>query len=1294
MFDRNSGFIVGYFVKGVAASSISHYIAALADLGTLLGSLESIQAKWYNFGLQLRVDVGQLDAIAVQYSNPLDCLRETLKQWLKTSLNCTWECIVDALGSSIVGANALALELERKHCPQLDACVSEAQAAHAQEQTFYSHWQAIIPTLHQGAQFVNFPKPGYGSQLLSYSRFYSPIPRPTYSYTSNSTPIQFQLASTHTSQPPHIKPHASNLPSFNPQCHVGEPPPAAKRPHFTPHTTPLNPASPCTGSYTSQPQVRFSGASSVLFSTPPAVDRYAKYLREYYKSCGVVTEDTKWPPTPTVHYINLAYISLSNVTRHEVEDFTRAAVLGKIEDIVRVKKPLSFEEVACMLPNGSLPRIVLVEGAPGVGKTTFVWEACRRWGNGEILQQYSLVVVLRLRDKRIREANVLCDLFYHSNKVLLQSVVQEIEDNLGENLLLILEGLDELPEELREQSSIFLDLMHGRLLPKATILVTTRPWASGYLHEHCSRRIDQHIEILGFTKDQVDCYLESVLGGDSETLADINEYLARYPQIHAAITIPLNAAIVVCVYNESRTGKCVLPRTMTELYTALAQTLLLRYVHEHPTQDINVQLHSFTDLHVPPYVSKSFHQLSKVAYDGIKNSQQLIFADLPKNFETLGFMQAVPELYVSKGLFVSHNFVHLTIQEYLAAVYITQLSPEEQLKHIEECGRGLFKVVMRFFVGLSKFSEIPLDSVRALLGKPKYDPNTRYHVKCDYSVNSDHVNWMFETQAPDTINAILGSGKTIEFDFHSFSMPFDYYCLGYCIAHSNCQWKLVFQGTTEEQVKLLTAGGSALHISEQNTSVVSIQFRSIYPATMTCLFDTLHLHIRVDLQELIGEVDFPGLIRRLRRLPPSLKVLTWTARSDLLSVEDLRELCVLLASSAHNLKIIKIGHDTDGDGDYDADDHRNLNCTFIYPEDPSYLTIEGTYQHTSVSVDVRVTDVDDVTSSESVLTENSNLGLHFTAFKIWGQLCKSDLACRLAEALHGTVMLKTLKVIHCLFETKDVMALVKLLHSNKLLEEVNFNNFNCYNIIKDGACDLAHALCENTRVKKLSLCNSPIGTKGAMALAKLIHTTKSLEEVKLNTCHIGSEGVCHLAQALCENTTVKILSLSYNCIGSKGTMALAKLIRSNTSLEEISMKDCRIDSEGACHLSQALCKNTTLRRLALSHSPIGTNEVMYFAKLMHSNRSLEKVDLRFCNINSEGLCHLVQALHGNTSLRLLMLSDNPIGQGESVKDDIHKILKAVAENSTLQTLHLPRESKVYAESFPTYNEISIHKVAF
>ena len=116
------------------------------------------------------------------------------------------------------------------------------------------------------------------------------------------------------------------------------------------------------------------------------------------------------------------------------------------------------------------------------------------------------------------------------------------------------------------------------------------------------------------------------------------------------------------------------------LYTALSQTLLIRYLKEDPVHRKKKWIiHNFRDL--PSDVYEHFLQLSKVAYDSIKNDQKLIFSseDLPDNVETLGFMQSVPELYVGESF--SHNFLHLTIQEYLAAVYITHLSPEEQLEH-------------------------------------------------------------------------------------------------------------------------------------------------------------------------------------------------------------------------------------------------------------------------------------------------------------------------------------------------------------------------------------------------------------------------------------------------------------------------------------------------------------------------------------------------------------------------------------------------------------------------------------
>ena len=81
-------------------------------------------------------------------------------------------------------------------------------------------------------------------------------------------------------------------------------------------------------------------------------------------------------------------------------------------------------------------------------------------------------------------------------------------------------------------------------------------------------------------------------------------------------------------------------------------------------------------------------------------SAKLIFQDLPSDFDPLGLMQSYPELYVDRGASVLYSFLHLTVQEYLAAYHISQQSRDEQAAFINE---EIFEkeVVVRFLAGLT-----------------------------------------------------------------------------------------------------------------------------------------------------------------------------------------------------------------------------------------------------------------------------------------------------------------------------------------------------------------------------------------------------------------------------------------------------------------------------------------------------------------------------------------------------------------------------------------------------------------
>ena len=152
---------------------------------------------------------------------------------------------------------------------------------------------------------------------------------------------------------------------------------------------------------------------------------------------------------------------------------------GNVDVIMKKKKNNDFDDI---VQDVAASEVVLVEGAPGVGKSTFAWEFCRRWERGEVAHQYQLVLLLRLRDERMSSASSLSDLIYHSSESVCQAVVKELESTLGVNILIILEGFDELPDPQRKESSIFLLFICVHLLLHATIMITSRPWATGALH--------------------------------------------------------------------------------------------------------------------------------------------------------------------------------------------------------------------------------------------------------------------------------------------------------------------------------------------------------------------------------------------------------------------------------------------------------------------------------------------------------------------------------------------------------------------------------------------------------------------------------------------------------------------------------------------------------------------------------------------------------------------------------------------------------------------------------------------
>ena len=633
-----------------------------------------------------------------------------------------------------------------------------------------------------------------------------------------------------------------------------------------------------------------------------AVDTYSSFLKSVYQRQKFPTYG-KWHPDTSNAFINLALIKKQKMSKEEMDHFSRQTVRGDIDDIVHEKESISMEKIGEV--EGKLfPQLILVEGAPGVGKSTFAWELCRQWSQGKLLQQYRLVVLLRLRDQRVREAKSISDLFYFYNRPIQQTVVEEIQATGSKGVLLLFEGYDELPAKLRTSNSIFLRIIVGRELPEATVLVTSRPSASGPLYMACRNFIDQHVEILGFTHKDIQAYFDRNM--DSSLLEGLHQYLTYYPHIRPMLYIPLNCAIVVEVYRVNKSNKTLIPKTWTDLYSSLLRSLLLRYLDDHPVhQRQSWKTNSFRDL--PADVYRQLCEVSRIAYEGILQEQQVIFSDLSSDFNSLDLMQCVPELYVDEVASESFNFLHLTLQEYLAGLHLSEQPAEEQIKlfkkyqlntplffsHSNDQSHAHFRTVLRFLAGLGKFTDYPVSSIRSLLTDPGPGISSS-----DLEISLDGLHWMFEARCSNVCEA-LGMSVVGVHPAGSTITSFDCFVLGYCVSHSNCPWEvdLGLYGIGDEGVTMLVRGameGEGKHSG--HISVMGMRYNAI---TSTGLNQLLNIPQLMKLRKflLLGNRLGRGGAVLLLNSPLVHNLEEFSLARTGIGVEDCQALSKLLSTS-------------------------------------------------------------------------------------------------------------------------------------------------------------------------------------------------------------------------------------------------------------------------------------------------------------------------------------------------------------------------------------------------------------
>ena len=485
-------------------------------------------------------------------------------------------------------------------------------------------------------------------------------------------------------------------------------------------------------------------------------------------------------------------------------------------------------------------RFILVEGPPGIGKSTFAWEVCRRWNEIESFRKYHTVVLLKLREKWVLNATKLSDLFrYPSDPELSAAIAKDLSDTHGRNLLLVLDGFDEVSHSFHE-TSVIKSILCRQLLPECTIILTTRPSAKHTLESVCQPPIDKHVEIIGFTEEERVRYITEVFSKEPELEVNFLKYMFLVPHIKSMMYIPLNCSIIAQVYYESQQSShhLAIPRTRTQLYKALTHSLLVRHMK---MKERNPEYSDMLPEGLKKEDIEKFKVLAKFAFDSYHEgkSKKVTFfkEDIPEELVHFGFMNESTEMYAGKGVEQTFSFLHLSLQEYLAAWHLAHsYSIEFQVAYHWLAVNGS-QSVFRVHLGLyqmykgSDKEEAALISSLAALGESLVEPavflsgitglrsqseDDRNHWEIYISHQTVGINdrevllcSLYEAQNGDMIPHYFTAETSrrqvgIGSDYvNSLSTPYDCYTLSYSLAHSSDQFSLSVGISSDDDVSLV-----------------------------------------------------------------------------------------------------------------------------------------------------------------------------------------------------------------------------------------------------------------------------------------------------------------------------------------------------------------------------------------------------------------------------------------------------------------------------------------------------------
>ena len=641
----------------------------------------------------------------------------------------------------------------------------------------------------------------------------------------------------------------------------------------------------------------------------------------------------------------------------------------------------------------------------------------------------------------------------------------------------------------------------------------------------------QHIEVVGFTKRDIDKYIKCKFNDNSDLLQNFKEYISSHQFILTLMYVPLHCAIVTDLYQMYwRKGKRdFAPKTVTQLYTCFLHSLLERYLDDHSVygpQELSIETLS----KLPQYVYEELMKLAQLAAKGIEE-KEYVFDDLTCN--TLGLMQSVDDNESHKSKSTSYSFLRLTLQEYLAALYWSTL-PSENTSYlflkssllpvstfIKRKGNVHLPTLL-FYGGLTKVKGTPLEEILS------QNDSCTYNFLC----------LLFESQNTEYISSVL-TDRTYQMKIKSHMVS---YVTGYGIANSSstASWDIEMKGA---QFMQTLVNGVNRTTSSDGGSVSKLKISG--GVLNAILFSELQQHLTklTDLDLNLNGISHDTFDKQLFTFCPALKNIHMYSR--IVSFLNISPLFLAFPK----ITSLRLSGNV-------ADDAVSTGLT-------NPITLKS----------LKLCSCDIVIDRQDTLTANSRLGTFTSA----------TVAQPLPVGLHYNTHIESLKL-------SDFYKSRSKAFNMLMLEFKSVSSLDLHQVELDveGGRILRDIMRENTALRKLTITFSIDSIDVAKSLAEGLQYSTGLESFQLNSiynCKISNT----LMFGLIQNKSVSSFGMSGVKLDVEGGRTLRDVMRENTALRKMNISS--IDSiDVAQPLAEGLQYNTGLHTLSLRS--IDTSGVM------------------------------------------------------------------------------------------------------